>query len=159
MKHEACRSLQAAIDSIVAAPDEEFMVLPINCVPMDDQICWLLYDAAPAGADPTRDAVWVGTFEVIGEQRWGTRKLTEEEVRDLPQWQWPPGTMPVAKPRGQVERERTPVSLPMATVQLVKEELFQFIADIGGCDHSVGMCCCGLRSLIADLDEAMKEAE
>jgi len=36
-------------------------------------------------------------------------------------------------------------------IDLLKEstkELIQLVDDIGGCDHSVGICCCGLNDLI-----------
>lgn len=44
--------------------------------------------------------------------------------------------------------------------QLLREcrkELKQVVKDMGGCDHSVGVCCCDLIYLIERVDRATKE--
>ena len=36
------------------------------------------------------------------------------------------------------------------------KELKQLLKDIGGCDHPVGVCCCGLKRLIEDGETLLK---
>ena len=37
------------------------------------------------------------------------------------------------------------------------KELEQLLKDIGGCEHAVGICVCGLRRLIEDGKQILKE--
>lgn len=37
------------------------------------------------------------------------------------------------------------------------KELEQLLKDVGGCDHQVGICCCGLKQLIEDGKRILKE--
>lgn len=36
-------------------------------------------------------------------------------------------------------------------------ELKDSIDAIGGCEHNVGVCCCGLRRLLSDIEGTLKE--
>lgn len=37
------------------------------------------------------------------------------------------------------------------------KELEQLLKDVGECDHQVGVCCCGLKRLIEDGQQILKE--
>lgn len=37
------------------------------------------------------------------------------------------------------------------------KELTQLVQDIGGCEHDVGVCCCGLVRLVSDIDAYLGE--
>ena len=44
-------------------------------------------------------------------------------------------------------------------LKLAVAELKITIEDIGGCDHTVGICCCSLANLIDDIDKVIAKAE
>jgi hypothetical protein len=50
------------------------------------------------------------------------------------------------------------IEVPRATLAEVRGELAQTLEDIGGCDHDVGVCACGLKDLIETVRELLGES-
>lgn len=48
---------------------------------------------------------------------------------------------------------------PLLKIYLTEstKELEQLVKDVGDCDHQVGVCCCGLKRLIEDGQQILKE--
>jgi len=47
----------------------------------------------------------------------------------------------------------------LGALKKCREELLTELAELGGCDHSVGMCCCPLKYAIEAADKAIANAE
>jgi len=47
----------------------------------------------------------------------------------------------------------------LAALEKCRTELENEIKEIGGCDHSVGMCCCPMRYALDDADAAIAKAK
>ena len=45
------------------------------------------------------------------------------------------------------------------TLKAVLPELKQYVEDVGDCDHSVGICICGLFNKLDNIEKALAKAE
>lgn len=53
------------------------------------------------------------------------------------------------------------LSKPLLRIYLTDsvKELEQLVKDVGDCEHSVGICCCGVKRLIEDGKTLLKQCQ
>lgn len=51
------------------------------------------------------------------------------------------------------------VKISLSMLQRIHKDLAEYISEVGGCDHSVGICVCGIDNDLLLLNDIISQAE
>lgn len=51
------------------------------------------------------------------------------------------------------------VKIPLALLQRIHKDLAEYNSEVGGCDHNIGICVCGINNDLEILNDIISQAE